>query len=55
MYRLSPEDKALFLEAAELQSMELSVWVRLTLRKAAQRELEEAGRKPQPAKRKRSS
>jgi len=52
-YRLSAEDKAMFMQASELDGLELSVWVRLTLRKAAQARLAEAGLKSSAAPKKR--
>jgi uncharacterized protein (DUF1778 family) len=42
--RLDAAEKQAFWDAAELSGMALSVWVRERLRRAAQRELEEAKR-----------
>ncbi|MDP9175471.1 MAG: hypothetical protein M3O30_16640 [Planctomycetota bacterium] len=41
--RLDAAEKQAFWDAASLSGMALSVWVRSKLRKAAQRELEDAG------------
>jgi antitoxin component of RelBE/YafQ-DinJ toxin-antitoxin module len=41
--RLGAEEKRAFQEAAELAGLPLSAWVRLRLRWAATRELEDAG------------
>ncbi len=45
--RLQPEEKQAFEQAAELAGVPLSAWVRERLRRAARRELDEAG-KPVP-------
>lgn len=42
--RLSVEEKAAFAEASAIAGLPLSTWVRQHLRRAAARELEEAGR-----------
>jgi len=42
--RLSPLEKQAFQDAAELSGISLSAWVRERLRRAATRELEDAGR-----------
>jgi len=41
--RVSPEEKAAFQAAAQLAGIPLSAWVRERLRRAAVRELEDAG------------
>jgi hypothetical protein len=43
--RLDQSEKATFVEAAEVAGVATSTWVRERLRRAAVRELEEAGRK----------
>jgi uncharacterized protein (DUF1778 family) len=43
--RLEPREKEAFLLAAEGSGLSLSSWIRERLRRAARRELEEAGRK----------
>jgi hypothetical protein len=45
--RLSPAEKEVFTEAADLDGQQLSVWVRDALRRAAAGRLREAGR-PDP-------
>jgi uncharacterized protein (DUF1778 family) len=42
--RLSADEKMAFMEAAAIGGLSLSVWVRQNLRRAAARELEDAGR-----------
>ncbi len=42
-FRLAQREKAAFGKAAELAGIGLSTWIRERLRKAARRELEEAG------------
>ena len=42
--RLSAEEKQAFQEASELSGIALSAWIRERLRRAATRELEDAGR-----------
>ena len=41
--RLGPEEKRAFQDAADLSGVALSAWIRERLRKAARKELEEAG------------
>lgn len=41
--RLSEDEKEAFKKAAELEGLALSVWIRQRLRKAARKELEDAG------------
>jgi uncharacterized protein (DUF1778 family) len=41
--RLGPEEKQAFQDAANLSGVALSAWIRERLRKAARKELEEAG------------
>jgi hypothetical protein len=41
--RLGPEEKQAFQDAADLAGVALSAWIRERLRKAARKELEEAG------------
>jgi uncharacterized protein (DUF1778 family) len=42
--RLEPAEKRAFHEAADIAGVALSAWMRERLRRAARRELEEAGR-----------
>jgi uncharacterized protein (DUF1778 family) len=42
--RLSPREKKAFQDAAELSGIAVSAWIRERLRRAATRELEDAGR-----------
>lgn len=52
--RVDPHEKEAFDEAARLAGVSLSAWARMTLRRAAKREFEDAGRRvdfyPQPEK-----
>lgn len=43
--RVQSEEKQAFQDAADIAGMTLSAWVRERLRRAARRELEEAGKK----------
>lgn len=43
-FRLQPEERQAFQEAADLAGVPLSAWIRERLRRAARRELEESGR-----------
>lgn len=43
--RVTPEEKAGFVEAAEISGISLSAWVRQRLRLASIRELEAAGKR----------
>jgi hypothetical protein len=45
LVRVDPQEKQAFGEAATLAGIPVSAWVRERLRRAARRELEEAGRK----------
>jgi uncharacterized protein (DUF1778 family) len=44
LFRLSPQEKQAFQDAADLAGQQLSPWMRERLRRMAQRELEKAGR-----------
>ena len=44
LFRLSPQEKRAFQDAADLAGQQLSPWMRERLRRVAQRELEGAGR-----------
>jgi predicted HicB family RNase H-like nuclease len=43
--RIDEREKAAFTQAAEVNGISLSAWVRQRLRRAAKQDLEEAGRK----------
>lgn len=45
LVRMTPGEKQAFKDAAELAGIPLSAWMRERLRRAARRELEEAGRR----------
>lgn len=43
--RLEPEEKEGFQEAANIAGLNLSAWIRISLRRSARVELEQSGRK----------
>jgi hypothetical protein len=49
--RVTPEEKAAFMEAAKIAGASFSTWARLNLRRATIREFEDVGRRVDFAKR----